>query len=321
MADTTVSNNTSPFVSSTDTNSATVRGTKIVKAGSDMDKNAFLKILVAELSNQDPDNAKDSTAYVTQMAQFTSLEQTANLNTNLSYSAANSYLGKFVGTNKLNDNGEYYSGYVREVYKDGSNVKVGIEVKSGEVKEFSFDDISNVVDVPNQDINNISGNMSFLTATSLIGKVVITSETDGSKSYGIVKAVYKNSSGINVKVDVQGKQLDNAMKNKLGTTSGNDVSVKGRFTGTDDKELQVKYNKDNGKYLYRVVDTDTDIFSTDTEWTEMTDKTAAVDGITITKPTTDPSNGAYWTQALTPAGDKQTNEYLIGNVTGVEDTN
>lgn len=45
-----------------------------------LDKNAFLKILTVQLSNQDPLNAKDNTEYIAQMAQFSSLEQMQNLN-------------------------------------------------------------------------------------------------------------------------------------------------------------------------------------------------------------------------------------------------
>ena len=58
---------------------ATDKGTPIIKTGSELDKNSFLKILTAELSNQDPQNAKDSTEYVAQMAQFAGLEQMTNL--------------------------------------------------------------------------------------------------------------------------------------------------------------------------------------------------------------------------------------------------
>ena len=43
-------------------------GTPIVKPGSDLDKNAFLKILAAELANQDPTADVDSTKYVSQLA-------------------------------------------------------------------------------------------------------------------------------------------------------------------------------------------------------------------------------------------------------------
>jgi len=80
---------------------ATDRGTKIVKAGSDLNKNSFLKILAAELSNQDPTANVDSTQYISQMAQFTSMEQMANLNSTMSSFANNSLVGKGVTTNVL----------------------------------------------------------------------------------------------------------------------------------------------------------------------------------------------------------------------------
>ncbi|TDT50606.1 flagellar basal-body rod modification protein FlgD [Fonticella tunisiensis] len=51
--------------------------------GNIIDKNAFLKILTVELSNQDPLNSTDNTQYVSQMAQFTALEQTQNLNSSV----------------------------------------------------------------------------------------------------------------------------------------------------------------------------------------------------------------------------------------------
>ena len=51
--------------------------------GNIIDKNASLKILTVELSNQDPLNATDNTQYVSQMAQFTALEQTQNLNSSV----------------------------------------------------------------------------------------------------------------------------------------------------------------------------------------------------------------------------------------------
>lgn len=44
------------------------------------DKNMFLKILSAELAHPDPLNTKDSTEYISQLAQFSSLEQAQNLN-------------------------------------------------------------------------------------------------------------------------------------------------------------------------------------------------------------------------------------------------
>jgi flagellar basal-body rod modification protein FlgD len=46
-------------------------------------KDDFLKLLVTQLQNQDPMNPTDSTAFVAQLAQFSSLEQLSNVNDNL----------------------------------------------------------------------------------------------------------------------------------------------------------------------------------------------------------------------------------------------
>lgn len=52
----------------------------------DLDKDAFLKILTAQLQYQDPMESMDNSEYIAQMAQFAALEQMQNLNENLSYS-------------------------------------------------------------------------------------------------------------------------------------------------------------------------------------------------------------------------------------------
>jgi flagellar basal-body rod modification protein FlgD len=46
-------------------------------------ENTFLTLMVSELENQDPENPADSTQFVTQLAQFTQLEQTTNLLTSV----------------------------------------------------------------------------------------------------------------------------------------------------------------------------------------------------------------------------------------------
>lgn len=48
-----------------------------------MGKDAFFKMLVAQLQNQDPLNPMDGTAFAAQLAQFSSLEQLTNLNSAL----------------------------------------------------------------------------------------------------------------------------------------------------------------------------------------------------------------------------------------------
>lgn len=188
----------------------TARGTKIVRAGQDMDRNAFLRILSAELSNQDPQNAKDGTEYVSQMAQFAGLEQMANLNSTMRVTGANSLIGKIVSLRKVDDNGKLYSGEVKDVVKDGDTVKVDVIVgkekdKDGnivdKIKEFAIEDvigITNSSKVP----GTANSSMNLLNAAALIGKTVELDEKDSSeKNYtGIVKQVSRDANAIKVTV-------------------------------------------------------------------------------------------------------------------------
>jgi len=47
-------------------------------------ENMFLQLLVAQLQNQDPTNPADSTQFVTQLAQFQTMEQSQNQGTDIS---------------------------------------------------------------------------------------------------------------------------------------------------------------------------------------------------------------------------------------------
>lgn len=126
---------------------ATDKGTKIVKSTGDMDKDAFLKILTAELSNQDPDNAKDSTQYISQMAQFSSLEQMSNMNSNMQFSGASALIGKNITLNSFDSMGNQYYGTVKGTVKDGSSISLDVEVtEDGKsvVKEFPYEQVLQV---------------------------------------------------------------------------------------------------------------------------------------------------------------------------------
>lgn len=53
------------------------------EVSSTLGKDDFLNLLVTQLQNQDPLKPMDSTEFTAQLAQFTSLEQLSNINTNL----------------------------------------------------------------------------------------------------------------------------------------------------------------------------------------------------------------------------------------------
>ena len=155
--------------------SKTNNGTPIVKSNGNLDKNSFLKILVAELSNQDPTQQKDSTQYIAQLAQFSSLEQMTNLNSNVSFSGATSLLGKTVLLNGTNSTGGTNMGTVKGVSKNGDTLTVSVQLmddkgvpetdSSGNMKLTDFN-YTDVIEVASVDKASTTTPTTTTTATS-----------------------------------------------------------------------------------------------------------------------------------------------------------
>ncbi len=103
-----------------------------------MGKDAFLKLMIAQLQHQDPLNPSDNTQFIAQMAQFTSLEQLNNLATAGEKQAqanavtqAISMIGKTVHWNTKEADGSFtdHSGSVTGVTVEDSKayLKVGAD--------------------------------------------------------------------------------------------------------------------------------------------------------------------------------------------------
>lgn len=182
----------------------TDRGTPVVKPGQEMNKNSFLQILAAEMANQDPTKPQDTTAYITQLSQFASLEQMSNLNTTMRLSGAQGLSGKYVALDVYNSSGIQESGIVRSVFKRNNEVYITVEDSLGNIKEYDYDQVTDILDVPenNNDIN-------FINTSAILGKTVEVSMGDGSEPIvGIVKEIYKTQEGIKVKLDCDGENKD-----------------------------------------------------------------------------------------------------------------
>ncbi|MBQ9389615.1 MAG: flagellar hook assembly protein FlgD [Synergistaceae bacterium] len=86
----------------TNTNSSSSTSAVTSATNDTLGKDAFLKLLIAELSNQDPMNPMEDREFISQMATFSSLEQMQNMNSTLTGMAeankfnAVQYIGKAI---------------------------------------------------------------------------------------------------------------------------------------------------------------------------------------------------------------------------------
>jgi flagellar basal-body rod modification protein FlgD len=106
------------------TNTAATSGTgtsSTSSSNSTVNENDFLQLLIAQMKNQDPLNPMDGTQYVAELAQFSSLQQLQDLNTNmtnsinanytLTQSISNTLAGNLIGQQvKVTASGITYSG-------------------------------------------------------------------------------------------------------------------------------------------------------------------------------------------------------------------
>lgn len=124
------------------TSSSSTSSTSSTSTSSTLGKDDFLTLLVTQLENQDPLQPMDNTEFVSQLAQFSSLEGITNLNTTMTtmsgsltsmqnYSAA-SLIGKYV---KTDGSDIYYSGsqanFGYTLDSSASSVTVSIKDSSG----------------------------------------------------------------------------------------------------------------------------------------------------------------------------------------------
>lgn len=106
----------------------------------DLDKNAFLSLLVTQLRYQDPTNPMDNTAFISQMAQFSSLEQMQNINKTMESNGqfavlaqASGFIGKQVTIQPPGDGSVPVTGVVDEVRQSSGKVTVLVGGRSYDV--------------------------------------------------------------------------------------------------------------------------------------------------------------------------------------------
>ncbi|KXF76007.1 flagellar basal body rod modification protein [Paramesorhizobium deserti] len=120
---------TTPSVSNQTTNNNTsTTATSSAASAATADYNSFLKLLVAQMKNQDPTQPMDSTQYVSQLATFSNVEQAVQMNSKLEKLLGNSALSQadgLIGRTVTNADGTI-SGEVKSVriLQDGMVAKL-----------------------------------------------------------------------------------------------------------------------------------------------------------------------------------------------------
>ena len=111
------------------------------KTNNELGKDDFLQLLVTQLQHQDPLAPMEDKEFISQMAQFTSLEQMKNMNNAVQITQATSYIGKQVTW--ADSQGTEQTGIVTAIRIVNSEPKVMIGEESIELKK-----IMSVTDAP-----------------------------------------------------------------------------------------------------------------------------------------------------------------------------
>lgn len=111
---------------------------------SSVDYQSFLKLLIAQMKNQDPTSPMESTEYVAQIAAFSQVEQSVQMNQKLdqmmtasSWSEASALIGRTVTSADGTESGvvkevKLASSGLVAITEDGTEIAIGSGVKVGE---------------------------------------------------------------------------------------------------------------------------------------------------------------------------------------------
>ena len=127
------------------------------KAGGDMDKEAFLSLLVAQMQYQDPLEPTSNTEYISQYAQFSQVEAITNMSESMDMSRASSLVGKTVNiaTTDSSGNTQHVQGKVDYVTYQGGKAYLSIDEAL-----YSLDDVESIVDPLYQDAYDKAYNLN-----------------------------------------------------------------------------------------------------------------------------------------------------------------
>lgn len=187
---------------------------------SNLGKDAFLKLLVAQMKYQDPMEPNKDNQFIGQMAQFSALEQAQNSSTAVRMNSANNMVNKLIKADYRPEGAtetKEIIGLVEKVVVKEDDIYLTVDV-TGIKYDVKLDDILEVTELESsiEQMYMMNQNMRSTTAFNLIGKTIkgvyIETETvDGVKREkevdieGVVEKVRKD--GVAIYLTVNGKDV------------------------------------------------------------------------------------------------------------------
>jgi flagellar basal-body rod modification protein FlgD len=144
----------------------------------DLDRTAFLNLLITQLRHQDPLNPMDDRDFIAQMAQFSALEQMMNLNATFERTQAFGMIGKVIDASfpcpLTGERIEIEQGLVTSVVRQGQSVFLSVPGENGRMIDVPFDAVREVSEafIVSHQLEEIFSQIQGQRATELIGRTI-----------------------------------------------------------------------------------------------------------------------------------------------------
>lgn len=213
----------------------------------------FLSLLVAEMTNQDPMEPTSNTEFVTQMAQFTSLQYAKDSATYSMSNYASSLVGKTVTASKMDGpKNVVKTGVVESVTKNGDKYTIKVDGISFDISNVTAISETKAKSDDTDDTTGVSGGSSLgeliAKASMMIGmSATVHPKVDGGSMLdsGLITSIQVKDGQVRVIINDNGYALDDIVEvayptiiedDKENTASGDTTDATEETAGTENAE-------------------------------------------------------------------------------------
>lgn len=209
----------------------------------------FLSLLVAEMTNQDPMEPTSNTEFVTQMAQFTSLQYSKDSATYSMSNYASSLVGKTVTASKMDGSKQVTkTGVVESVMKSGKTYTLKIDGVS-----FDISNVTSIGTTSDSGTGNTSSGSSLgeliARASMMIGmSATVNPGVEGGSllDSGIISSIQVKDGQVRVIINDKGYLLDDIVEVAYPTIDSGDDNTSDKTEDSTDKTGDVTDKEDSG---------------------------------------------------------------------------